>query len=504
MIFKGKRWTKVIFSQSKQIASTVTAASKHTFHSISRYKMQLLKGLGVLVIISSTAVGGHYYVKQHTHMIYHVYVGNQLAGDVNDPSLVDQFIAKTNTELKTEHPTIMMKVLKDDFHLEQEKIFNGKTDNAGALVKMTALVPIHTEGVQIIVDGKVIGIVNDKTTANGILDQIKQKYTTSAQNAQNNVKVLSADSAQNQIVEPLSSSFGEAIGLKTVEIDPKEITDPNVLAKKLVVGDETPAKYVVQQGDCISCIAQKLGVPKSLIYQNNPGLLDNDMIKIGDVLDITVHKPLVTVITEEKVTENQEIQYDTQYIQDPTLRKGKTQVVTSGINGQKIDTFLVKRQNGNVISDELIDEKILKNPVSAVIKTGTMIISGEGTGTFRWPVSSPTVTSGFGMRWGRLHKGIDIISTSRNLAIRAADNGKVIFAGYDHGGYGNMVLIDHLDGYVSRYAHLSKILTSVGQVVQKGDQIGIMGETGDAFGVHLHFEIIQNDNLQNPMKYLNK
>ena len=105
-----------------------------------------------------------------------------------------------------------------------------------------------------------------------------------------------------------------------------------------------------------------------------------------------------------------------------------------------------------------------------------------------------------GYRWGRFHKGIDI-ARPNNLTIKAADNGVVIFAGWD-GDFGNKIEIDHRNGFHTIYGHMSSLKVHVGQTVKKGQAIGIMGQAGDATGVHLHFEVHQNGVLKNPLSYL--
>lgn len=100
-----------------------------------------------------------------------------------------------------------------------------------------------------------------------------------------------------------------------------------------------------------------------------------------------------------------------------------------------------------------------------------------------------------------MHKGIDIARPA-NRNILAADNGVVEFAGYDNGGYGNKIIINHNNGMKTVYAHLSSISVSVGQTVEKGKVIGIMGSTGNSTGIHLHFELYKNGALQNPLDYL--
>ncbi len=115
-----------------------------------------------------------------------------------------------------------------------------------------------------------------------------------------------------------------------------------------------------------------------------------------------------------------------------------------------------------------------------------------------WPVNGPVV-SGFGMRWGRLHAGIDI-AVPYGTPIHASASGTVIFAGW-MGGYGNFVIIDHGGGISTGYAHQSSIAVGGGSVTQ-GQVIGYVGCTGHCFGPHLHFEVRINGTPVDPLGYL--
>ncbi len=136
--------------------------------------------------------------------------------------------------------------------------------------------------------------------------------------------------------------------------------------------------------------------------------------------------------------------------------------------------------------------------------------SGSGgytsTGNFTWPVPGFTRLTTRFQEWtyGGYHRGIDIASTGgRSIygaPIVAADSGVVIKAGWNNS-YGNCVYIDHGGGYVTRYAHASSLAVSQGQTVTKGQTIAYVGNTGDSFGAHLHFEVILNGTLKNPMSY---
>jgi murein DD-endopeptidase MepM/ murein hydrolase activator NlpD len=118
---------------------------------------------------------------------------------------------------------------------------------------------------------------------------------------------------------------------------------------------------------------------------------------------------------------------------------------------------------------------------------------------FIWPVNGPVV-SGFGMRWGRMHEGIDI-AVGSGTPIHAAASGRVVYAGWMEG-YGNLVAIDHGGGLSTAYAHQSSIAAGVGQTVSQGQTIGYVGCTGHCFGPHLHFEVRVNGSPVDPLSYL--
>jgi murein DD-endopeptidase MepM/ murein hydrolase activator NlpD len=123
----------------------------------------------------------------------------------------------------------------------------------------------------------------------------------------------------------------------------------------------------------------------------------------------------------------------------------------------------------------------------------------HGSGQLIWPVSGPVV-SGFGMRWGRLHAGLDI-AVPAGTGIRAADGGQVVLAAWT-GGYGNYVCIQHNGSLSTCYAHLSSYGVSSGASVSQGQVIGSVGCTGHCFGDHLHFETRVNGSPVDPMGYL--
>lgn len=117
------------------------------------------------------------------------------------------------------------------------------------------------------------------------------------------------------------------------------------------------------------------------------------------------------------------------------------------------------------------------------------------------PVQNALVTSPFGLRWGRPHQGIDLAAPV-GTPIISAEAGKVVYSGWKQG-YGNFVAVDHGHGFITHYAHCSKLLVRCGQAVAKGEQIAKVGNTGHSTGPHLHFEVLANGVHRNPAKFLN-
>jgi peptidoglycan DL-endopeptidase CwlO len=126
----------------------------------------------------------------------------------------------------------------------------------------------------------------------------------------------------------------------------------------------------------------------------------------------------------------------------------------------------------------------------------------KGSGNFIWPVNGP-ISSGFGMRWGRLHAGVDIVAGT-GTPIRAAASGVVAFTQPEasSGGYGNYTCINHGGGISTCYAHQVRFGTTAGAHVSQGQVIGYVGNTGHSFGSHLHFEVRINGAPVDPLGYL--
>jgi murein DD-endopeptidase MepM/ murein hydrolase activator NlpD len=133
--------------------------------------------------------------------------------------------------------------------------------------------------------------------------------------------------------------------------------------------------------------------------------------------------------------------------------------------------------------------------VTQTADLGTVPVTGPWTRPALGPISS-----GFGMRWGRLHAGIDFAARPGSV-IRAASSGTVTLARW-YGGYGNAVDLDHGGGLMTRYGHASELLVVPGEYVTVGQPIALVGSTGDSTGPHLHFEVRVRNTPVDPIPFL--
>ena len=182
----------------------------------------------------------------------------------------------------------------------------------------------------------------------------------------------------------------------------------------------------------------------------------------------------------------------------PSTKPAPTRLATPprGINASDS----LGRMRGTTVSPQLPPlaavDQYLPKPIDE-----TTTFPSSSTTAYIWPAKG-VLTSGYGWRWGRMHKGIDI-ANSTGTPIYASAAGVVERAGWNNGGYGNLVDIRHPDGSLTRYGHNSRILVQAGQQVQQGQTIATMGSTGFSTGPHSHFEVHRSGKgAVNPIAFL--
>lgn len=278
-----------------------------------------------------------------------------------------------------------------------------------------------------------------------------------------------------------------------------------------------PTSYRVMQGDSVFAIAKQFNIkPESILYSNeatlndNPGNLSPGMqLTIPPVDGLTytwkADDTLDKVADQFKADLNGDKKVDAA---DATLLRDA--IVNFPGNGLDLTNPVIKP--GQVITIPGGHRELVSwlEFVPTTNRTGgttaTSELGGGGcSGTYGgsppgiWPTSGPHTLSG--NNYSASHLGIDITATSSTVVL-ASGGGVVVFAGFSQYGYGNVVEIDHMDGFATVYAHLSQINVSKCQSVSGGEAIGMAGTSGNSTGVHLHFEVRQGNVNINPWSVL--
>lgn len=263
--------------------------------------------------------------------------------------------------------------------------------------------------------------------------------------------------------------------------------DPNIETQKSEKMRDKIYEYTVVAGDTVASIAQKFGISEDTIRWQN-SLKSKNAIKENQILQIL---PVTGV--SHKVQKG-----DTVYSIAKKYDSSAQAIVDFPYNTFTNDeTFELAIGQIVIVPDGVMPEQTYWSPVARVRQitpdAGTVVASGN----FVWPAAGS-----ISQRFAWYHKGVDIANNA-SPNILAADAGKVIVAGWpDSYGYGNRVMIDHGNGFVTLYAHLSSIYVTAGQTVARGAAVGKMGSTGRSTGIHLHFEIIKSGSHLNPLTIL--
>lgn len=258
-----------------------------------------------------------------------------------------------------------------------------------------------------------------------------------------------------------------------------------------VTGVKSPVVYTVQKGDCLWSVAEKFDIDVDLLaYANDMDaedfLLENSEIVIPDGNKITYTVAPGDTLWNLAKTFNTTIEEMVKENGNDILENLKADLeITVPVATEYFDTGELKSKEpeGNN-SDGIDSEKV----------SGINIPQLNN-----WPVQG-TVSSVFGKRWGRMHKGIDI-AAEHGRSVRTLEDGIVVFSG-DRGSYGKTVIIDHGNGFRSLYAHASELTVDAGERVNKGQIIARIGSTGRSTGPHLHLELLYKGKPVDPEKFL--
>lgn len=315
--------------------------------------------------------------------------------------------------------------------------------------------------------------------------------------------------------------------IKRVEVTPlqlfasERIVDAEQVVRDLRTNEDEQMYYTVVDGDTPSGIADKVNMPYADLKALNP-TIEEDLKPGMEVLTQTA-RPFMSVKSIYTDVYEEDIEFEVEETENAMYPKSSRQVTQEGVEGLAVVTAEITTINGieterNVLETRVIREAVpekvtvgIKNPDNIISQTPagdsgttggdtTPSTSQARSSGFIWPTVSGRATT-YPYHSGN---GIDIAPGGANHPIYASAAGTVVKVEAGWVGYGHQILIDHGNGYQTRYAHLSSFNVSYGQHVAQGDVIGYMGRTGMATGNHLHFEVIYNGRPQYPVDYVGR
>lgn len=336
-------------------------------------------------------------------------------------------------------------------------------------------------GITIRINGEDMGFVKSEQEAKSIIDEIKSPFMESIEGKVKEVKILE-DVLMVKSQSPINM-----------------VSDHDDLVEFIRLGGEEIKTHTVEVGESFWTIAMMYHTSVEELIEANKDLNPNKL-KPGDEVRLLVPTSKLTVQVVEEVEFNRAVDFETIVETSDSMYTNQSKVKVEGIKGESHIVENRVKENGIIVNKEVVSEEIIKEPVNQILVKGTKEVpKTAATGVFMMPTRG-RFTSGYGQRWGRMHRGIDI-AASVGTPIYAADGGTVTHSGWQ-GTYGYMVEINHGNGYVTRYAHASKLLVSKGTKVYKGQHIANVGNTGRSTGPHLHLEVLKNGAYVNPSKYV--
>lgn len=447
--------------------------------------------------------------------VYHVYVDEQYIGEINDRLIVDNLIEE---KLDKEAGQSINLVIDEEITYIIEKTFNPNNENTQVKNRLKELLTVKAEAYELKIGDEILGYFATEEQINEMITKYQKSYINEEyredfqlilDNEVSFKEVIDIEDMNKQINESKKLSLDESKLTSVILAEDIQVTDKNISVDEMMTvkegltilkkGTLEDKKHTISEGEVLGEIANEYDLSTKQLLKLNPSITEESVLQIGQELNVTEQKPFVDVIVTEEEKVKEKISYKTKVIESDKMYKGEEKVKQKGKDGKKTVHYEIEKTNGKETDRKVLDEKVTKKPTKKVIVKGTKVIPSRGSGELTWPTNGGYISSNYGYRWGRLHKGIDIARSS-NRTIKAADHGVVSFAGYKRG-YGNKIIINHNNGMRTLYAHLSSINVRVGQTIEKGSQIGVMGSTGNSTGIHLHFEVHQNGGTQNPLRF---
>lgn len=445
---------------------------------LAQYRRVIIRDFMIILIVGVGAVAVFASAVDYEY----AYNGRTL-GIVKEQRDVLEILEMVSEELSLEYGSSIVIDPETDITFKPVISYGKDIDDADTVLRrFTYMGDIQAQAFAIVVDGERIATVESEKIAQDVLDSIKAMYTKDR-----DAKYEYVGFAEDVKIEPYNTTLAN-------------VSSKSAALKKIKSGGQQKVTYTVKSGDTLYGICDKLGVNLQELKKMNPKIKDTMTLHVGDKFVTQQEIPLITVETVEVSVFAEAIDYKTVTKESSKYYKGETVVTQAGKKGKARVTARLTKHNGVTVDREDLSVETIKKPVNKIVVKGTKAVPAKkGTGTFMRPVNVG-VYAGYGMRWGRMHYGLDYAAPT-GTPIYAADGGTVTSAGWS-GAYGYAIVIDHGANKKTLYAHCSRLFVSAGTKVYKGQHIAAVGSTGRSTGPHCHFEIFINGANVNPSYYV--
>lgn len=452
--------------------------------------------------------------------LYKVYLAGETIGVIESKEELENYIDERQKELKEKYHVDKV-YAPNDLDVVKEITYNEKTSTVEEVYhkieEIKGASSFTIDGYKIVIEGLeketeegetyrtddiVIYVLDKDIFTNSVNKTVtafvdSDTYTDYLNNTQKEIKT----NETGTIIENLYIKNNVTIKKDRIPAGEKIYQSEEELSKFLLFGTtEDQETYIVQSGDTIETISNnnKLSTEEFLIANTNFKTAQ-DLLYPGQEVNLGLISPQFDLVEVQHVVSKKEIKMETVYKDDDSQYVGYEKVEQEGKDGLALVTEKIQLVNGEIQDLVPVSSVELSPAIDKVVVRGTKrytssSIGGEievpvGIGSWVWPTNTPyTITSYFSWRWGKHHDAIDISGTGYGSPIKAANNGIVVQSGYTSTN-GNYIIIKHSNNYYTLYAHMAARYKQAGDVVMASDQIGTMGNTGYAFGVHLHFAV---------------
>lgn len=317
-------------------------------------------------------------------VLYAMYVNDEQVGVVRFAARGLSIYDRVEKKLKEQNENDV--VIDSKVYFREVRIGTNRiTDDKALAQAIEEAIDVKVNAYAINIDGKKTCYVASSEEAQKVVEDIKKPY--------------------KEAIEEKENSQLEEISLKQdVNFEKELVSQSKVISSEEAIelilhGSEGIKEYEVKEGDTLWSIANANNVQVEELVSANPDI-DDELIRPGDIIKISQQQKLVTVVTKEKIKYSEEVPFETEVREDNTLEKGKTKIIQQGEKGEKEIVALVTKEDGKEIKREIIEEKVIKEPVKHIEAKGAKVVTRTSRASSRRSSSNTPVPANRGSRKG--------------------------------------------------------------------------------------------------------